>query len=583
MSSFDVPRLYRNRCGVFCFRLRAGPRDQRVSLGTKSPLVAHMIASKINAAVASARAREQGMTGKNPTLAELGLDLAAMRKYEIDLRSGIVKTDGTKADHDAAMEAIDKIGIISGGWPPKPGDPLAADLARMQAARAAESAPAAPATAALPPRTLAAVAESWIAERREKNKPRTVYAKECHYGNFVEHLAATCDIAAFNQTELAAFKKHEQNAAKEKAEGKSHRKIPDAALNGMFVATKTSMASIGKQRAVDFKQALLASGQKAKTVDNKLLTLSDLFEYAMGNGAYKAADGANPISGTYILTKNERIAKAEPDKPFTPGDLSKIFEPAAYKAKMSEPDLYWCPLLALHSGMRISEATGIHCADVLKDSDGVDYIHVRKSKTGAGVRDVPIAQALIDLGFLGFVDKQRADGHDRLFPDRMLINDSYSKELGIAFREHLIAVGVRKLSDASERKSFHSGPVRPVLGRSVHCEHAGADVGVVDDRQRREAVDLGAQLPDHFCLRENEPATGCFLRLSAAQAISDLSFQSFELLSVPKTSSPMPLQSRETIGANSFSAAHRSSQIAIGAGSTRPRSRSAAEGRTRCQ
>jgi hypothetical protein len=187
------------------------------------------------------------------------------------------------------------------------------------------------------------------------------------------------------------------------------------------------------------------------------------------------------------------------------------------------------------------------------------------------------------LGFLGFVDKQRADGHDRLFPDRMLINDSYSKELGIAFREHLIAVGVRKLSDASERKSFHSGPVRPVLGRSVHCEHAGADVGVVDDRQRREAVDLGAQLPDHFCLRENEPATGCFLRLSAAQAISDLSFQSFELLSVPKTSSPMPLQSRETIGANSFSAAHRSSQIAIGAGSTRPRSRSAAEGRTRCQ
>jgi integrase len=459
MSSFDVPRLYRNRCGVFCFRLRAGARDQRVSLGTKSPLTAHMIASKINAAVASARAREQGMTGKNPTLAELGLDLAAMRRYEIDLSSGKVKTDGTKADHDAAMEAIDRIGMIPGGWPPKPGDPLAADVARMQAARVAEaSEPARPAAAALPSPTLAAVAASWIAERREKNKPRTVYAKECHYGNFAEHLAATSDMAAFDKDELAAFKKREQNAAKEKAEaeGKSHRKIPDAALNGMFVATKTPMASIGKQRAVDFKQALLASGQKAKTVDNKLLTLSDLFEYAMGNGAYKAADGANPVSGTYILTKNERIAKAEPYKPFTPGDLSKIFEPAAYKARMSEPDLYWCPLLALHSGMRISEATGIHCADVMKDSDGVDYIHVRKSKTGAGVRDVPIAQAMIDLGFLDFVAKQRADGHDRLFPDRMLINDSYSKELGIAFREHLIAVGVRKLSDASERKSFHS-------------------------------------------------------------------------------------------------------------------------------
>ena len=459
MSSLEVSRLYRNRCGVFCFRLRSGARDQRVSLGTKCPLTAHMIASKINAAVSSARAREQGMTGKNPTLAELGLDLAALRKYEIDLRSGKVKTDGTKADHDAAMEAIDRIGMIPGGWPPTPGDPLAEDLARMRADKAAEtSAPAAPAISEVPSRTLASVAESWIAERRQKNKPRTVYAKECHYGNFVEHLASITDMASFNEAELAAFKKREQNAAKERAEAenKAARKVPDAALNGMFVATKTSIASLTKQHAVDFKVALLASGQKAKTVDNKLLTLSDLFEYAVGNGAYKAADGANPVSGTYILTKNERIAKAEPYKPFTPSDLAKIFDPAAYKAKMNEDDLYWCPLLALHSGMRISEATGIHCYDVLKDSDGVDYIHVRKSKTGAGVRDVPIAQALIDLGFLDFVAKQKAEGHDRLFPDRMLINDSYSKELGIAFREHLIAVGVRKLSDASERKSFHS-------------------------------------------------------------------------------------------------------------------------------
>jgi integrase len=460
MSFLDVPRLYRNRCGVFCFRLRAGARDQRVSLGTKSALTAHMIASKINAAVSSARAREHGMTGKNPTLAELGLDLDALRKYEVDLRAGTVKTDGTKADHDAAMAAIDRIGLIPGGWPPKPTDPLAADLALIRAANAERDAALPPTVSppAMPSRSLASIAGSWIAERRQKNKERTVYAKECHYGNFCEHLASVANLAAFDKDELAAFKKREQNAAKERAEasGKSFRKITDKALDGMFVAAKTSMASLGKQSAVDFKQALLASGQKAKTVDNKLLTLSDLFEYAMGNGAYKAADGANPVSGTYILTKNERMAKAEPYKPFTPDDLSRIFEPAAYKAKMSEPDFYWCPLIALHSGMRISEATGIHCADVLKDSDGVDYIHVRKSKTGAGVRDVPIAQALINLGLLSFVASQRADGHDRLFPDRMLINDSYSKELGIAFREHLIAVSVRKLSDASERKSFHS-------------------------------------------------------------------------------------------------------------------------------
>lgn len=46
------------------------------------------------------------MTAKNPTLAELGIDLAALRKYELDLRSGVVKTDGTPQDHAAAMDSI---------------------------------------------------------------------------------------------------------------------------------------------------------------------------------------------------------------------------------------------------------------------------------------------------------------------------------------------------------------------------------------------------------------------------------------------------------------------------------------------
>jgi integrase len=453
MSSLEVSRLYRNRCGVFCFRLRSGARDQRVSLGTKCPLTAHMIASKINAAVASARAREQGMTGKNPTLAELGLDLAALRKYEIDLRSGKVKTDGTKADHDAAMEAIDRIGMIPGGWPPKPDDLLSKNLAALHSAKAAGLS-----ALPLPPRTLASVGADWIVERRQKNKTRTVYAKECHFDNFAEHLASLRDMKAFDPSELTAFKKREQAAAKEKAaaEGKAFRSLPDKLLHGMFVATKTDVAAIDKGNVVAFKTALLAAKQNPKTIDNKLLTLSDFFEYAMGNGIYKSADGGNPVSGTYILTKKERTEKAEPYKPFTPADIERIFEPTPYKAKMSELDLYWCPLIALHSGMRISEAAGIYCDDVHPAPGGVDIIHVRKSKTGAGVRDVPIAKALIDLGFLDFVAQQRAAGYERLFPDRVLVNDSYSKELGIAFREHLIAVGVRKLTDASERKSFHS-------------------------------------------------------------------------------------------------------------------------------
>ena len=105
-----------------------------------------MMASTIAVAVASAHAREQGMTGKNPTLAELGLGSAAHRKFEIESCPDTVNTDGTKAAHDAAMEGIGRVGTIPGSWPSKPDDPLAANLARMCAATDVdESAAAGPA------------------------------------------------------------------------------------------------------------------------------------------------------------------------------------------------------------------------------------------------------------------------------------------------------------------------------------------------------------------------------------------------------------------------------------------------------
>lgn len=212
---------------------------------------------------------------------------------------------------------------------------------------------------------------------------------------------------------------------------------------------------------VGYKSACLAAGQKAKTIDNKLLSISDLFKYALAHGLY-AASAISPVSGLFMQTKSERLAKAEPFKPFTADDLKAIFEPEAYKAGMKDPDFYWCPLIGLYSGMRISEATGIYVEDVQTAANGVAFIHVRKSKTGAGVRNVPIAQALLDLGFLEFVARQRKAGHERLFPDRLLINDSYSKELGKRFRDYLMERGVRTKGDKSERKSFHSFRVNVV-------------------------------------------------------------------------------------------------------------------------
>nr|WP_229264370.1 tyrosine-type recombinase/integrase [Duganella sp. 1411] len=80
--------------------------------------------------------------------------------------------------------------------------------------------------------------------------------------------------------------------------------------------------------------------------------------------------------------------------------------------------------------MPIGEATRIRCVDVHQaPGSGLHYIHVYKSKTPGGIRNVPISDALIELGFLDYVGECRAAGADRLFPHRTLINHSYSKEL----------------------------------------------------------------------------------------------------------------------------------------------------------
>ena len=169
---------------------------------------------------------------------------------------------------------------------------------------------------------------------------------------------------------------------------------------------------IGKPSVVAYKAALQREGQTAKTIDNKLMSLFDLFKYLSNHGLYSPP--ANPVAGLFMLTKTER-KKNQPYDAFTPDEIARFFEPASYLAAMTALDTYWGPLLGLFTGMRISEATAIK-------AKGVHFIHVSKSKTSAGVRDVPICNALLSLGFLDYVAEVRVAGAPRLFAHRLIIN-----------------------------------------------------------------------------------------------------------------------------------------------------------------
>ena len=63
---------------------------------------------------------------------------------------------------------------------------------------------------------------------------------------------------------------------------------------------------------------------------------------------------------------------------------------------------FWIPLIALFTGMRLSEIVSLNVED-FKAEDGIDFIAIRESKTEAGVRRVPIHPKLKEIGLLDFV------------------------------------------------------------------------------------------------------------------------------------------------------------------------------------
>lgn len=81
---------------------------------------------------------------------------------------------------------------------------------------------------------------------------------------------------------------------------------------------------------------------------------------------------------------------------------------------------FWLPLIAVFSGMRQEEICQLHLADLRQES-GIWVFDVndrppRQLKNRNAVRLVPVHQALLAMGLVGYADEVRAAGAERLFP-----------------------------------------------------------------------------------------------------------------------------------------------------------------------
>lgn len=184
------------------------------------------------------------------------------------------------------------------------------------------------------------------------------------------------------------------------------------------------------------------------------------------------------------------ISQRKKRTPFRPHELQTIFSAPLYTGCKSrtawltpgahvprDQGIFWVPLIALYTGARsgeilqllvtdIKERSGIRYFDMLLDDDDDededDHLAQRKDdlapmpgkgfKTPASVRQIPIHDELVRLGFLEFWQSRRQGG-ERLFPEMRVSSwdGKLSSNYSTKFRRFL-----EKLEIKRKRNAFHS-------------------------------------------------------------------------------------------------------------------------------
>jgi integrase len=267
----------------------------------------------------------------------------------------------------------------------------------------------------------------------------------------------------------------------------------DALVRGDFVALVKYLAAktVGGNSADSVRRAI-APG----TVKKRLGLLRSAINHAIDQDLFLGVNPALNIKVDAYVSKPDKAIM--PDKrPFNVGEINRILRHpwfvgcrsrksshviGAYRLDGAE---YWAPILALFSGCRASELGGLRLAEVLLDGPH-PHLRIRDNEyrtTKKGyARNVPIIDQLVEQGFLEYVERVRATGADRLFPDWQSPKrtgnfraDDAAWSNGRIIRSFNRTVVPRMLkdtliADARLEVTFHSfrGSFKSMLGLSRH-------------------------------------------------------------------------------------------------------------------
>jgi len=200
------------------------------------------------------------------------------------------------------------------------------------------------------------------------------------------------------------------------------------------------------------------------TINKKYLShLRNIFGFALEEGLIDI----NPAER--VKVDNRKKSKAPTRIPFQQPDLDLMFSHGLFKNPKSFDVKQWAILLALYTGARSSsEISKLSAKDVFKQQD-IWVIHFAEgSKNENAVHTVPIHKRLIELGFLKYVDRQRKNKDQLLFP-KWYGNDKVNRWFNRTFLK-------KELNIDDKRKVFHS--FRHTLKTAL--TNAGVPYGIRD-------------------------------------------------------------------------------------------------------
>jgi integrase len=132
----------------------------------------------------------------------------------------------------------------------------------------------------------------------------------------------------------------------------------------------------------DFREFLQTEYKlKNKTINNHIVYVNNFLEFALARQLIKH----NPVKAHESLKEEESTKENYTDK-----DIQQIL------SNNLDDNILTFVKIAIYSGMRLHEIHNLTNDDIKKDSEGIYYFDINKSKTKNGIRKVPIHEKILN-------------------------------------------------------------------------------------------------------------------------------------------------------------------------------------------